>query len=150
MYGMHNCWLNKIHTQFRASHLASVSVTSSLSIPPRHTYFINLATRITEGADAPSSCGALGFRFPVYGPARPVGCSPRPIGCLDALLIQARSVQTLAPSLHLQKRISPSFLRVQALASARELEKLGACVQAGERGNPRVTPPPPFAPFPLV
>jgi hypothetical protein len=84
-----------------------------------------------------------------------VGCSPRSFGCLDALLIQARYVQTLAPSLHLQKRISPPFLHVQALASARELrgcarelEKLGARVQAGERGNPRVNPP--LAPFPLV
>jgi hypothetical protein len=38
--------------------------------------------------------------------------------------------------------ISPPFLRVQALASARELQKLGARVQAGERRTPRVTPPP--------
>jgi hypothetical protein len=69
----------------------------------------------------------------VYGPARPVGCIPRPIGCLDDLLILSRGMQTLGSSLHPRKRISPPFLGVQALASARglrgcarEVEKLGA------------------------
>jgi hypothetical protein len=97
--------------------------------------------------------------FLVYEPTRPVGCSPRLIGCLDAPLIQAPLVQNLAVSLHPQKHHSPPFLHVQALASARglhgcawelhgctrELEKVDTRMQAGERGNPRVTAPP-FAP----
>jgi hypothetical protein len=93
--------------------------------------------------------------FLVYEPTRPVGCSPRLIGCLDAPLIQAPLVQNLAVSLHPQKHHSPPFLHVQALASARglhgcawelhgctrELEKVDTRMQAGERGNPRVTAP---------
>jgi hypothetical protein len=81
--------------------------------------------------------------FLEYGPARPVGCSPRPIGCLDDLLILSRGVQILGSSLHPRKRISPPFLGVQALASARELrgcarelEKLGARVQARRAREP--------------
>jgi hypothetical protein len=81
--------------------------------------------------------------FLVYGPARPVGCSPRPIGCLDDLLILSCGVQTLGSSLHPHKRNPPPFLGVQALTSARgrrgcawELEKLGAHVHARRAREP--------------
>jgi hypothetical protein len=81
--------------------------------------------------------------FLVYGPAKPVGCIPQPIGCLDGLLILSRGVQTLGSSLHHQKHISPPFLGVQALASvhglrgcARELEKLGTRMQVRRAREP--------------
>uniref|UniRef100_A0A0E0KMJ1 Uncharacterized protein n=1 Tax=Oryza punctata TaxID=4537 RepID=A0A0E0KMJ1_ORYPU len=73
-----------------------------------------------------------------------MGCSLWLFGSLDALRGLAGGVQKLFLSLAPEKRQPPPFLRGQALAgqaSARELPKLAARVQARERGNPRVTAP---------